>query len=491
MEVNCSACSLNANGSHRLVPGRGPKYPGGIALIGEAPGENEERLGKPFVGRSGRLLENCLRGMELSPTLITNTVLHRPPLNRDPIPEEIAVCWESFVYESILACRPSLIVAVGSIASHWLCGVGVEKGHGHIFPSKHDDLPPVFVVRHPAHVLRDPEKFLESFYTDFKILRNYLDPQNLPVGNDNRLTVDLETSSLNPRTGRIYGFAWNRRGTTIYQHGSPPDWLRQELFNSIWFNANFDLAWFPEPHCYTEVDDVALMAGVLGRPALNLRDLVWFDLGVLHYSIKELAAKLQCEIEAIPEEALEEKSKLDVIFTRKLFDIYSGELEREGLWNTYLLERQVGPLIRRVEKTPTVLDLDYMIQLDSELAAEIARSTTEVAGYLPAKEIQLKTKVKVIPPNPRSRDQVIAALQARGVVLRKRTLKHKTPALDAEVLQELTDPLAKAYAKLQQDSKLRNYTTSLANEQTDGFIFPQFNQLGAISGRLSSSKREE
>ena len=109
---NCTDCPLHQNRS-RAVPGEGPEN-AEIMLIGEAPGFNEDKQGRPFVGAAGQFLEKLLASANLSreDVYITNTVKCRPLNNRDPLPVEMAAC-RKYLDRQIAAIAPKIIVTLG------------------------------------------------------------------------------------------------------------------------------------------------------------------------------------------------------------------------------------------------------------------------------------------------------------------------------------------------------------------------------------------
>ena len=129
----CTSCPL-WKGTTLAVPGDGPKD-AGIIVVGEAPGEEEDRHGLPFVGRSGKFLDKLLEiaGLDRKKVFITNTVKHRPPLNRAPKVSEIKVCTELWLDKQIEILKPKLIVVLGAVALKTLTKeTSVEKLHGKI-----------------------------------------------------------------------------------------------------------------------------------------------------------------------------------------------------------------------------------------------------------------------------------------------------------------------------------------------------------------------
>lgn len=133
-----------------------------IMLVGEAPGVEEDRQGKPFVGPSGKLLDRMLAtiGLDRSKVYITNTVFWRPPGNRAPTALELATCLP-FLERQIELLAPALLLFVGGIAAKALLGLkdGVTRLRGQRFAyrSAEDQRPiPARVIFHPAYLLRQP-----------------------------------------------------------------------------------------------------------------------------------------------------------------------------------------------------------------------------------------------------------------------------------------------------------------------------------------------
>lgn len=135
-----------------------------IIFVGEAPGAEEDRKGIPFIGPSGRLLDRMLAsvGLERSQVFITNTVFWRPPGNRSPAAQEIAVCMP-FLERIIELVDPDVLVAVGGPAATALLaqgeGVGRLRGRWFTYATPRLSRPvPATAIFHPAYLLRTPEK---------------------------------------------------------------------------------------------------------------------------------------------------------------------------------------------------------------------------------------------------------------------------------------------------------------------------------------------
>jgi len=133
-----------------------------IMLIGEAPGQDEDRQGKPFVGRSGQLLDTMLAAIGIRRTenlYISNVVPWRPPGNRTPSADEIALC-KPFIARHIALTKPDILLLVGNISNKTLLDTqtGITKLRGQWQSYKADGLDiPALPLLHPAYVLRRPE----------------------------------------------------------------------------------------------------------------------------------------------------------------------------------------------------------------------------------------------------------------------------------------------------------------------------------------------
>lgn len=154
----CRACNLCAT-RRNTVFGVGDRQADWL-IVGEAPGENEDIQGEPFVGQAGKLLDNMLRALGLSrreKVYIANVLKCRPPANRNPEPEEVAQC-EPFLRRQVQLLQPKIIVAMGRFAVQSVLGtteaIGKLRGRAHSYAGV-----PVVVTYHPAYLLRTlPDK---------------------------------------------------------------------------------------------------------------------------------------------------------------------------------------------------------------------------------------------------------------------------------------------------------------------------------------------
>jgi DNA polymerase len=162
----CTRCRLHA-GRTRAVPGEGNPDTE-VILVGEGPGFNEDREGRPFVGRAGALLVKLLAaiGWRREDVFITNVVKCRPPDNRDPQPDEIAACMP-YLKRQLEVLDPALVVTLGRYSmGAFMPGARISQAHGTTRPvdpdtGARDAL--AFAMYHPAAALRTPEIERTSF----------------------------------------------------------------------------------------------------------------------------------------------------------------------------------------------------------------------------------------------------------------------------------------------------------------------------------------
>ena len=145
-----------------------------LMLIGEAPGENEDIKGEPFVGRSGKLLNRILAAIDMNRNdgvFITNVLKSRPPNNRDPLASEIKE-WEPYLISEIKIIKPRLIVALGKISGNTL--LKKDSSLKEMRGTMHDYFgTPLKVTYHPAALLRNPN-LKKDAWQDFQWIRDFL-----------------------------------------------------------------------------------------------------------------------------------------------------------------------------------------------------------------------------------------------------------------------------------------------------------------------------
>jgi uracil-DNA glycosylase family 4 len=150
-----------------------------IMIVGEAPGADEDRIGRPFVGRAGQLLDRMLAsiGLDRRQVYIANVVPWRPPGNRTPTPQETAICLP-FIRRQIALCAPRVLVTMGNPSTQTLLGVkdGITRIRGTWRPYEIEPgrTIPALPTLHPAYLLRSPAAKRLS-WLDLRALRRALD----------------------------------------------------------------------------------------------------------------------------------------------------------------------------------------------------------------------------------------------------------------------------------------------------------------------------
>ena len=171
--INCKKCSLSDTRTNAVF-GVGD-FSASLMLVGEAPGEQEDLSGEPFVGRAGQLLDKMLAAIDRSrenDVFICNVLKCRPPENRDPKSDEINQC-EPYLVNQIDLIKPKLIVALGRIAGKTLLGVDKSlKDMRKKIHNYHDS--DLIVTYHPAALLRNPN-WKPYAWEDFKWIRSILE----------------------------------------------------------------------------------------------------------------------------------------------------------------------------------------------------------------------------------------------------------------------------------------------------------------------------
>jgi DNA polymerase len=173
----CTACALS-EGRRRTVFGAGPR-PAPWMLVGEAPGEQEDVRGEPFVGDAGRLLDQMLAAIGIDrprDAFITNVLKCRPPRNRDPLPEEVGRC-EPHLLRQVELVAPRVILVLGRFAAQSLLATDATiaslRGRVHRYRVGGQEIPLV-VTYHPAYLLRTLSDKSKA-WSDLRLARRTFD----------------------------------------------------------------------------------------------------------------------------------------------------------------------------------------------------------------------------------------------------------------------------------------------------------------------------
>ena len=183
----CTACRLCETRT-LVVPGEGVENPL-VMIIGEGPGADEDRTGRPFVGRAGQLLDKMIASIGLSREkncFIANVVKCRPPGNRNPSQDEIDACFP-YLQKQIVMLQPKIILCAGKISAQRLfdssLGINAIRGSFSEYDTGIDGSAaiPLLATYHPSAVLRD-ESLKRPAWEDLKLLRSKLEEMGLGIG---------------------------------------------------------------------------------------------------------------------------------------------------------------------------------------------------------------------------------------------------------------------------------------------------------------------
>ena len=167
--LKCPRCDLSL-ARNNVVIGSGP-MDAKILLLGEAPGRNEDKQGKPFVGAAGKVLNGVLEdaGISRDTVYITNAVKCRPPKNRVPKKEEIEAC-SPYLKKQLEVIAPRFVVLLGKTAAETFLGRKVSMAEEHGKPFLHEGMT-VMITYHPAAIIYN-RKLKEAIEADFRGIRN-------------------------------------------------------------------------------------------------------------------------------------------------------------------------------------------------------------------------------------------------------------------------------------------------------------------------------
>ena len=201
----CTRCRLHETRT-RAVPGEGDPSTE-VAFVGEGPGMNEDREGRPFVGRAGGLLVNLLGhiGWGRDDVFITNIVKCRPPGNRDPEPDEVAAC-APYLQRQLQTLDPSVVVTLGRHSmGRFMPGARISQAHGTTrmadpATGAHDAT--VFAMYHPAAALRTPAIERES-YEDVALIPTVLTDARARRAEARRAARPGQASATVPNEGVV------------------------------------------------------------------------------------------------------------------------------------------------------------------------------------------------------------------------------------------------------------------------------------------------
>ena len=169
---DCTRCKLSGSRTNIVFGEGSPNAP--LVFVGEAPGREEDLVGKPFIGEAGKLLTRIIQAIDLKreDVYITNVVKCRPPNNRNPQPDEIKTCLP-FLIKQLQVIRPRIICALGRFAAQTLLGTTekISSLRGNIYEFQNSKVVPTF---HPASLLRNPQ-WKRQVWEDMQLIQRLLE----------------------------------------------------------------------------------------------------------------------------------------------------------------------------------------------------------------------------------------------------------------------------------------------------------------------------
>jgi len=173
---DCCRCDLCKSRTQIVFYDGNPRSK--VVFVGEAPGEEEDKQGKPFVGRAGQYLNRVLEkiGWSRKEIYITNVCKCRPPGNRKPTPKEMQTCLNVFLKNELKLLKPKVICCLGATAAEALLGktVRITRMRGRFYPTPLFPNTKLFLTYHPAYILRNMRE-AKTFEEDLKKLKEFVD----------------------------------------------------------------------------------------------------------------------------------------------------------------------------------------------------------------------------------------------------------------------------------------------------------------------------
>jgi uracil-DNA glycosylase family 4 len=358
-------------------------------LIGEAPGQDEEKLGLPFVGRAGKLLSLVLKesGIDEQTVYISNVCKCRPPDNRKPNAKEGRIC-EDYLLAEVAAVAPTRILAMGDTAFRfvraWERGVyRIGEARGRLEKAREELAgAEVWVSYHPAAVLRNPS-LLPYFERDLQTLcrvnktRRVEGAPRLPRKVGSVTVTDVETVGLKPWAADTrlvcQGVAYAEGEPVVFWPSAPDGWMQGTV---VGHNVKFDLHWLGVTP--TSVRDTMIMAHLIdeNRPSLRLEALARAEMNAPSWKIDVT------DVAKFPKSELEEYNKRDIIHTRELHDVFWPRIQEEGLERAARLDHECLIVLLEMERNGFSIDRGLLETLISRSETQVLQSYEAIGSGL-------------------------------------------------------------------------------------------------------------
>jgi len=535
----CEKCELHKVKLNYVLPHG--NINGRILIIGEAPGREEDREGKPFVGPSGALLREALdkAGISISDINITNTIMCRPPNNRQPMKEELEACKEH--WQAVIAAMPNLqlIILLGAVAVQAvLKQKNIMDKRGTIIKKDGRDFLPIL---HPAAILRDSNK-KEMFFRDFVFAKNYIEKSfqvgeyklcnTLELANSaldliqdkEYIAFDIETSAIdedepNLANDEIIGVSFTSEpykgyyipfisvNTQVFSDEQKThivnrlrDILTHPKKKLILHNGKFDANFLKAKFNIDIVKFFKRDDGSLGTnlyfdtmlahhllwqaPPHGLKFLsrIYPDLAYYESELKEYKDKNKIKNYAmIPQDVMYKYAATDADATIRLFYKYWEELSQKNLLGLFFTAvMPLVPVLCQAEYYGAKIDkkalLDLKVILENKIKT-LEKEIYELAG----EEFNINSPVQ----------KAKILYEKLGIPKPKnRTKKSGSLPTDKETLSKIDHPIVTKLIEYAHETKMKSTYVDSLLEKADRLdrIHTNYKQHGTATGRLSSSQ---
>lgn len=495
MEPICVNCSL----SRRMVPGAGK--PGGLVVVGEAPGVDELIQKEPFVGDSGQLLRATIAKYYDGPTYFTNSVLCRPPENRTPSKNELRCCNGRLLSEIDMA-RPERILLCGNSAADALLE---RREVGRTLQWRGI---PVLHAYHPSYVLRNvfeyrdfdyqvkkliqgPEATLKEYpYHVVRTLDEWHWVGDILRGNSTPPVIDIETSIINEFYGRFLclGITYNGIDYIIV----PGEILRQAVgyldglpvvchnfqFEYTWMRRHFGIklvcAWDTMLANYA-LDERSEEAKSLDVHSLKALGVKYFDLEDWSQEI----APYRDDFSKIPEPMLYKYLQRDLQVTWELKERQPEWLKADGVLSP--LENLLcpaSPVLSDMHHRGVFVDKPYLEKLTEDIQLEIIEDLEQLRTDIDKPEFNVRSNLQLC----KFFFEELGLKQVNGNKLGKKEIG---------LLDKMYPDVKPLQQVLQLRKKMAMFSTNIMglseHIREDGAIHPRFLLHGTETGRLASA----
>lgn len=514
--AKCEECSLNTNRAI-FVPTQWPKDKIELVIVGEAPGVQEARTGKPFTGPSGQLLETVLRGHGLrrETTVITNACLCRPRDNATPSARDVQACSERLKSEVSEACaNGSPIVALGNVAASAIFDTKVAITSFRVGPAKESHLYPgirIVPTVHPAYVLRQADAF-PMFVDDigkvkhdirvgweaptFRVFDQVAEScQALSelyrragdVVVDIEVGAEKDTEFVHPDQYQLLcvglSYAPGRAiviGETALRDPGVRHMLARVLDNPrariVAHNGKFDLAGLQHitPSASLGFDTMLASYALDERQGTHgLKYLAIEKLGAPNYNVEihKYLQKKGDNFAHIPKPVLYKYNAYDVVCTYLLKDLYVQQMEMTGTTKVHDMLVRASNMLMHAEMRGLRVNRPYIQQLSDEFQIRL---------------VELEVLLSKWVQNPRSPMQVKAALLKLGIRVQSTSID-----ILVNILQQPNSPVeAKEFTMLMVEHRKQaklygTYVKGIIRRMYKGRVHPTFLLHGTTTGRLA------